>query len=195
MSLHKLIADKDKQFAQKGWINFSPAQMISLDSGQIQHTIDYFHGYTLMRLPEEEIAFFEWLKSADPEVWQDLWKSGGEPYLVSIDFLHHLAGKKGSFPICDLIDQANYWFSVKHIKPKGNEALAEIINQVELGNRLDSEQEFLLQLSTEDQDIWHFCYRYKFSIDKMKKSIENMEYKGWLVHLPDRADLVKYIEI
>ena len=66
---------------------------------------------------------------------------------------------------------------------------------VEQGKRLKPEQEFLLQLSVKDQDIWHFCYRFKIPIDKMKEAIEELVFRGWLVHLPDRADLVKYIEV
>ncbi len=195
MNLQKLLTEKDKQYAQDGWISFSSAQLLSLDADQIQHLIDYFHGYTLVRLPEKEIEFFEWLKSADSPVWNDLWEGGGEPYLVSIDLLHHLAGEDGAFPICDLINQENYWFSAKHIKPKGNEALSEIVHLGEQGKRMTADQEFLLQLSVKDQDIWHFCYRFKIPIEKIKKAIETLVFRGFIVHLPDRADLVKYIEI
>lgn len=195
MNLQKLITEKDKQNQSDGRIRFTKAQLLSLEADQIQHLIDYFHGYTLVSLPDEEIEFFEWLKKGDPLVWEDLWEGEEEPYLVSIDFLHHLAGEYGSFPICDLIDQDNYWFSVKHLKPKGNEALIDIVNLAEQGKSLNAEQEFLLQLSVKEQDIWHFCYRFNIPVEKMKKAIEELVYKGWIVHLPDRADLVKYIEV
>lgn len=194
MNLQKLIQQKDEQRQDDNFISFTNAELLSITDDQITHLIEYFHGYTLMRLPESEIEFFEWLKQEDAEVWQDLWGEEDDLYLISVDLLRHLAGKFGTFPICDLEDTPNYWFSEKHIKPKGSEALPDIFLKVESGQKLKINERFLFQLSGQTMDIWHFCYQFKIPLNKMKKIVDDMVYEGWIVHLPDPADLVKYIE-
>ena len=195
MDLNAFIQEKDKQRSQQNFISFTKNELLSLSKEQTAHVIDYFHGYTLMRLPEAERVFFEWLKKHDAGVWDDIWGEEDDLYLASIDLLGKFTGEADGFPICDLLETPNYWFSKDHIKPKGMEALQKIVTLAETGAELNMEQQFLLQISGQNMDIWHFCFMFDIPVSEMKTAIEEMVYKGWIVHLPDREDLVKYIDL
>lgn len=194
MDISTFIKEKDRQRSEENYISFSKSELLSLSAEQTRHLIDYFHGYTMMRLPESEQVFFEWLKENDARVWDDLWGTEEDLYLTSVDLLGNFTGETGGFPICDLLEIPNYWFTKDHIKSKGMEALQEILTLAEAGADLSAEQQFLLQVSGQNTDIWHFCFMFDVPVAEMKKAIEDMVYKGWIVHLPDREDLVKYIE-
>jgi predicted transcriptional regulator len=148
-----------------------------------------------MRMPPSEVDFFEWLKHQDEPVWNDIWAGEPDLYLVSTDLLPVFQEGRNGFPICDLVDQPNYWFSERHIKPRGREELELIALKYENQERLDIAELFLIELINGPIDIWHFCYRYNIAVQVMKRVIATMVAKGWLVHLTDRDDLVKYIEI
>ncbi|NOX89202.1 MAG: hypothetical protein GXO77_09250 [Calditrichaeota bacterium] len=196
MNVKSLIKDKEDQKRRRKFLNFSEAELEALRPDEIELIIEHFHGNTLVRLPASEISFFEWLKKVDRPVWEDLWSGEDEDaYLVSVDFLREFIRETPSFPICDLVDQPNYWFTFRHIKPKGIEYLQEEIRlKVEVDEELGLEELFLLEISVAPTDIWHFCHRHQIDIARMKKAIEEMVYKGWIVHLPNREDLVKYID-
>lgn len=196
MDLKSYIKKKEIQKAKKKYLQFSESELQQLRPDEIENIIDHFKGNTLVKLPESEIAFFEWLKEHDREVWDDLWQEEDDlTYLVSIDFLREFIRETPSFPICDLVDQPNYWFSVRHIKPKGLEYLQnELMLKVEVDEELTLEERFLLEISVASTDIWHFCHRHQIDIAEMKKAIAEMVYKGWLVHLTNRDDLVKYLD-
>ncbi|MHB2156283.1 hypothetical protein ACX8XN_18065 [Calditrichota bacterium GD2] len=196
MDLKSIIKKKEIQKAKRQFIQFSEGELQNLRADEIERIIDHFRGNTLVKLPESEIAFFEWLKENDRAVWDDLWAEGEEEgYLVSVDFLREFIRETPSFPICDLVEQPNYWFSVRHIKPKGMEYLQnELMLKVEIDEPLTLEERFLLEISVASTDIWHFCHRYRIDIEEMKNAISEMVYKGWLVHLTSRDDLVKYLD-
>ncbi len=196
MDIKKLIEKKELQKAKQKFVQFSEGELQQLRPDEIEHIIEHFRGNTLVKLPESEIAFFEWLKQHDPEVWRDLWdEDDEEAYLVSIDFLREFIRETPSFPICDLVDQPNYWFSVRHIKPKGMEYLQqELMLKVEVDEELTLEERFLLEISVASTDIWHFCHRHQIDLKQMKAAIAEMVYKGWIVHLTNRDDLAKYID-
>jgi len=195
MNIDKLIAEKKEQLDSQHYIQFTPEELNSLKLDQTQLIIDRFHGKALMKIPATEIEFFEWLKVKDPPVWDDLWEDEEDIYLVSIDLLPQFIEGGQRFPICDLVDQPNYWFNARHIKPKGMEALEDIIAKLEQNQKLKLAEAFLLELSTTPTDIWHFCFDREVPIVAMRKIVEELVFNGWLVHLPDRDDLVKYIDI
>lgn len=195
MNIEKLLNDKNKQLDSQKYIQFTPEELNSLRLDQTQVIIDKFHGKALIKIPATEIEFFEWLKSNDPQVWDDLWEDEEDVYLVSIDLLPQFIEGGQRFPICDLVDQPNYWFNARHIKPKGMEALENIVSKLEAKQKLKLAEAFLLELSMAPTDIWHFCFDRKMSISRMRNVVEELVYNGWLVHLPDREDLVKYIDI
>ncbi len=197
MDLKALIKSKDEQKKKKQYIQFSERELEKLRPDEAEKIVEHFRGNTLIRLPESEIKFFEWLKEADEAVWNDLWQDDqeDESYLVSVDFLMDFIRETPSFPICDLIDEPNYWFTFQHIKPEGLEYLQEEIRlKVETDQDLSLEELFLLEISVSPTDIWHFSHRHQVPVERMKQAIADMVYKGWIVHLTDRDDLVKYLE-
>ncbi len=195
MNIQNLLNEKEKQRRHIDYLTFSEDELQTIRADELQHIIDFFHGYTLMRLPQFEIDFFEWLKLNDRPVWDDLWGDDENTYLVSIDLLSQMVGNRPQFPICELIDEPNYWFTQRHIKPKGVEALQEIILKYQNGKALDPGELFMIEISQGPTDIWHFCHQYHIDLREMKKYIADLVYNGWLVHLTNRDDLVKYIDI
>jgi len=195
MDIKKLLKKKDEQRQEKGYLPFTVEELAAIRADEVDHVVDFFHGYTLMELPQSEIDFFEWLKKNDRKVWHDLWGDEIDLYRVSIDFLRQLAGSNAQFPICDLVDVDNYWFSRQHIKPKGMEQLQEILLKINGGVELSAAELFLLELNNSATDLWHYCYENDLNIEEMKQIISDMVYEGWIVHLTNREDLVKYIEI
>jgi hypothetical protein len=187
------LQEKEKQRARQHFLSFRKGGLEQWNADQIRHLMEFFHGYTLMQLPQSEIDFFEWLKSADRDVWNDLWEGEENQYLVSIDLLEKLSGPSAQFPLCDLVDTPNYWFSAKHIKPAGTEAMLQIAAKAE--TELELEERLLLAIAEADTDIWHYGYAHHVALDVLKKAVEEMVFRGWIVHLPDREDLVKYIQI
>ena len=195
MSINKLLEEKEAQITRQGYMEFSNEELESLNSVDLRHILDVFQGHALMKLPESEIYFFEWLKQVDPAVWDDLWADAEDDvYLVSINFLSHFVGRNLGFPICDLVDEPNYWFSPKHIKPKGREELDDIFLKVEQNVKLNLAEYFLYSLHLGSFDIWHFCYKYQLELSTLKKIIEDLVYNGHLVHLTNRDDLVRYLD-
>jgi len=194
MDIKKILKEKDKQRQEKNYISFTAEELASLSTKEVNHITEFFHGYTLMQLPQSEISFFEWLKDSDKDVWDDLWGDHVDTYLVSIDFLQTLTGDNPRFQICDLVETDNYWFSPRHIKPKGMEELEDVVSKIEDGEKLNASDVFLFELSQNSIDLWHFCYKHEIDMAKMKSLISDMVYNGFLVHLTSRDDLVKYID-
>lgn len=194
-SLRSLIEQKQKFFEKHGYIRFYKKDLSDLSKADSQKIEKHFHGKAMMQLPESEIKFFEWLREKDPPVWSDLWDDEDEPYRVSIDFLHHFVEGENGFPICDLIDENNYWFTTRHIKPKGAEKSGEISRKLKQKETLSFEEGLLIEISRGSIDIWHFCYKYNLPVSFAKKKIEVMHRDDILVHLSDREDLVKYLDV
>ena len=195
MNIEKLVKEKTEYLAKNRVLSFSDKELDNLRADEAQHFIRAMQRNILMKLPDNEIAFFEWLKENDPLIWQDIWEGEEDIYNVSLDLLSQFIRNKNGFPICDLIDQPNYWFVVEHIKPKGMEKMEAIFDKIESGEKLGSMELFLVEITQAPMDIWHFSYKYGISIKSVKAMIEEMEYKGWIIHLKNREDLVKYVEI
>ena len=190
----KLIELKKKQYEESGYIQFSDSEISNLTTKSIEEIEKAFKGYGLLKLPPKEIAFFEWLKENDENVWDDLWEIDDEPYNVSIEFLHHFINDENGFPICDLGNEDNYWFSVKHIKPKGKQNFESINMKLKNRQKLTIEELLLYEIVQSSIDIWHFCFRYKIDLNKAKGLVAELHKNDILVHLTDRDDLIKYIE-
>jgi len=193
--LNKLTTPKEKQLETDGFIKFTYTELQKMTRKDTQDLEKHFHGRALMELPLEEIEFFKWLKENDPPVWDDLWKNVDEPYRVSIDFLHHFVESGNGFPICDLIKVDNYWFHTRHIKPKAFEKMEDIRPKLDKKGSLSFEEGILIEIARGSIDLWHFCYRYKLPLSIAKKKIEIMHREDLLVHLRDREDLVKYLDV
>ncbi len=195
MNIENLVRQKEEMRDNQGYIQFSPDELNALSLTQVEKLVEHWHGHTMMRLPEEEIAFFEWLKKEDPDVWDDLWGDGEDSYMVSIDLLPQFLKEKNNFPICDLRETDNYYFTHEHIKNKGREEMPAIIEKTDKQTPLNLDELLLFELHIAPIDIWHFSYRYEAPLKTVKAMIDDMVYKGWIVHLTDREDLVRYIDV
>jgi hypothetical protein len=191
----EIISQKEAQLQEQGFLEFSQEELSNFDQEIVKHIKEHFRGYAMMMLPESELEFFEWLKREDRAVWDDLWKDEENPYNVSIDFLHHFLEDGNGFPICDLIEEENYWFTAKHIKPKGLEQFDTINEKIDNNQRFTFEEALLFEIIQHSIDIWHFCYRYKMPIHIAKQKITKMKSDELLVHLTKREDLVKYLDV
>ena len=191
----QLIADKEAQLLGDGYISFSESELKQIDLSSAEKIKTHFSGRGMIALPDKEIQFFEWLKKNDPPIWNDLWPEDESDYLVGIDFLHLLIGKNNGFPICDLVDENNYWFTTGHIKPLGHIKLAEVDEKLSKGKALSFQEALLVEVARGAIDIWHFCYRYHVPVSIAKQKVEIMHHNDILVHLTDREDLLKYMDI
>jgi hypothetical protein len=195
MDINQLIIKKEQEFKENKFIQFSDKVIEQFRINEIEKIIAHFKGHTLMKLPPSEIEFFNWLKNNDNAVWIDIWGEEDNLYLVSVDFLKQFLKEKNGFPICDLENKANYYFTVKHIKPDGLAQMEKIILKTERNEKLDIDELLLFELHIAPIDIWHFCYRYKLPLADIKNLVSDMVFKNWIVHLPESEDLLKYIDI
>lgn len=193
--ISNLIEAKETMLESKGYLHFSSEELSKLDSMGAKKIEEHFHGHGMMELPDDEVLFFEWLKQNDRPIWDDLWKNEDQPYRISIDFLHHFIKHHNGFPICDLVHVDNYWFTGRHIKPNGMEKMETIGQKVKNGETLSFAEAFLVEIFRGSSDLWHFCYRYKVQVEVAKKRIDDMQYDDLIVHLTNRDDLVKYLDV
>ena len=133
-----------------------PQEIIDLlDTESAETVAEFFNHNKLIKLPAHEIEFFDWLKKNDLEVWNDLWEDEQEePYIVSVSLLPLLIDKSKGFPICDLLQTTNYYFTNEHIA--GKEALLfleSIKERVKEGGELTPAQELFLEISEGPVDI------------------------------------------
>jgi len=151
-----------------------------------------------MRLPEWEIAFFEWLREVDPPVWHDLWgDSSQQPYIVGISFLLPLLQDRlRGFPICDLVSVSNYYFTPAHITPNEGVALLEAIHTAgREGKPLTLAQEFLLEVSRGAIDIWHFAYYRQVDVAAVKEAVADLVQAQALLHFRSAEELAEYVTL
>ena len=193
--IEEILKKKEQEFEKVGYLTFSKKELTNLDDQKVQQIENHFHGFAMMKFPDDEITFFKWLKEVDRPVWEDLWGEVENPYYVSIDFLHHFLERGNGFPICDLVSEDNYWFCVKHIKAKGLEQLAQINEKIGNQIQLSLEEILITEIMQGSIDIWHFCFRYNLPLDEAKKKVAEMKHADVLVHLTHRDDLVKYLDI
>lgn len=166
-----------------------------LDLETARKIADEFGSNTLILLPDYEIAFFEWLKKESPEIWEDLW--GGvaeEPYVVSISLLTMLIDKFRGFPICDLINNDNYYFTDELIVWEIAYQILDGIRERFLNREeLTLAERLLLEISIHPIDIWHFAYHYRLKIDELKTAINELVEDNLLIHLKKANDLAQYV--
>jgi hypothetical protein len=148
-------------------------------------------------LPEKEIIFFEWLKINDTPVWNDLWNDELlEPYIVSLIFLPVLI-KRGyrGFPICDLIENDNYYFTPQHLADKESEIFSESAKTIYLNKgKMTIPQLLAMEISLDPIDIWHFAYKHQISVAECKKAVLDLVNDEVLVHLKDASHLSTFID-
>ncbi len=150
----------------------SDAEMSDLSAEQAQELVARFGSNTLIRLPQREQQFFEWLRQNDPPVWNDLWGDDEDPYVVSLGYLNDLLPKRRGFLICDLVEQQNLIFSEQSITPdEGKLMLNAALDVVAAKGRLTMDQAFMVELWRAPIDIWRFTYMYGVSLDEAKRMV------------------------
>ena len=164
---------------------------------QANFILNYFPKSTLFKLPESEIKFFEWLKANDASVWDDLWNDEiNEPYIVSLIFLPLMIknGYRG-YPICDLLNNDNYYFSPQHLSENESEIFTESSKTRFLNKEsLTVPQLLAIEISMNPIDVWHFAYKHKIELVEAKKGVQALVNDEILVHLKEAEYLSTFID-
>ncbi len=155
-----------------------------------------FASDTLIHLPMHETEFFEWLRENDRNVWDDLWSGVEEkPYIVSIALLPLMVKKFSGYPICDLLNNDNYYFTEEMIVRKTSHLLLETLREKFLRREpLTVAQALLLEISANPVDIWHFAYYHKLSIDEVKQAVRELVEDNLLLHFKKAEELAEFVQ-
>ncbi len=169
-----------------------------IDAGMAGALARKYHNQRMIRLPEKEITFFEWLRRADEPVWNDLWGSESEEerYIVAISFLPLLVYSVcRGFPICDLLEADNYFFTPAHMVDAESKTLIESARTL-FTERLPMTpaQLLALEISIDPTDIWHFAYKHKIALGEAKKAVQELVDDHALVHFKSAEHLASFID-
>ncbi|MFP4370383.1 MAG: hypothetical protein ACLFR2_12460 [Candidatus Kapaibacterium sp.] len=196
MEIKEFTEKLKEESAEKGYLTFSEEEWNNFTQEEAQLLAAQFRHNTLLRLPESEIKFFEWLKKQDKTVWHDLWGNVEEkPYLVGMSFLPVLINSEGrGFPICDLEGIANYFFSTAHMVDEESKVMIETAQKRFMENKeLTTAQLLALEISIGPIDIWHFAYKHNIDLNNAKKAVKELVEDKALVHLTDAAHLAGFV--
>lgn len=187
------------QSDDNGFIEFDGEIFDSISQQQAELIKNELSHNILIKLPKQEINFFDWLKEADYEVWHDLW--GGDnidhqPYIVGLTYLPQMVDSScGGFPICDLRSTDNYYFAEGHMVDKESKILIDSVrDRFSNKEKLTVSQLLVLEISLGPVDIWHFAYKYKIGVEKAKFAVQELVEDEVLVHLKDAEYLAGFIE-
>jgi hypothetical protein len=182
-----------------GALILSSDQLASMSEKDAEDVREEFGMHTLLRLPEHEIAFYEWLRTSDPSVWTDLWGDAAEaPYQVSLAYLKDFVGApgKGAFLICDLQTQDNYFFTPDMLLEKES---TEFVNAVRDrfigGGTLTVEQALTVEISAGPVDVWHFAYMRGIDLLRAKRAITSLVDDRIIVHVRSAEHLSTYFDV
>jgi hypothetical protein len=194
----ELLESCQHSIDQFGHVRLTPQQLAQITDQQA-NLVTAMHGAThLMLLPEHEVAFFEWLKTADPQVWNDLWSEADIPYLVSLAFLAGFCGANanGIFVICDLLSVPNYYFSSLTFVEKESDAYIQAVRDRFTEKRpLTTAQALALEASVAPIDVWHFAYRYGIDVDTAKRAAHLLADDRIVVHVPSAEHLAELFDV
>lgn len=179
-------------------------QLFNFSNEEIDFIVSKFGGKLMIKLPQTEIIFFEWLKINDPDVWDDIWNNNNyadeddtndELYSVSIILLPYILDDNGrGFTICDLINNDNYYFHIDNMV--GEEAQIIIDSAKKLfkqTQKITIAQLLAIEISIAPIDIWHFAYKHKLNINEAKKAVQELVDDDALVHLTQAEYLMPFI--
>ncbi len=178
------------------FIEFPVEILDSMSEKTARVLAEIFGKDTFMRLPEKEIEFFEWLREKDEEVWDDLWDTENEePYVVGVGLLPTLLSKTRGFPICDLMERDNYFFTETQMQAEESKAMLDsAIERFKNKKALTTEQALVLEISQAPIDIWRFAYRHGLPLKRVKKAADILVEDGVLLHLKKAEHLANVIE-
>ena len=182
----------------KNYLTFPEEIFMSLTLEQSELIVKKFGSNTLLMLPGKEIAFFNWLKVEEPEVWDDLWSDPElveQPYIVAIGFLPMLLEKSRGFPICDLLKCDNYYFTKSHIITPESEMMLDSVKERFMAHQpLTIGQLLLLEISVAPIDIWRFAFNHNLKIKDVKKAVEGLVEDKVLIHLNKAEQIAAFVE-
>ena len=191
-SLKEQVADSDL----RSIISFDAEILSSLSNDVTKQIIDHVGSTQLMRLPEKEIVFFEWLKEFHPIVWNDLWGNDDDEYryTVGLEFLPLLLDPVRGFPICDLLTHENYFFVADHLI--GDEIsfyLDAVKERFVKQESVTVAQLLVLEISTAPIDAWRFSFHHRIEFDRVIKAINELKEECMLLHLDKAEDLAEFV--
>jgi hypothetical protein len=185
--------------AAHGHIAFPGEVLSQLSPEDVASIREAYGSLYLMKLPDHEIAFFEWVKEVEPEVWNDIWASTDEaPYLVSLAHLPDFAGPMhpGSYWIRDLQSVPNYFFMPDMILQKeSQDFLAASRHRLLDQQRVSLPQAFALQASVGPVDLWHFAYHHQIPLTEVREAIAALVEDQIVVHVPRAEHLSDYFNV
>ncbi len=204
MNKIELIKWFQELISSRDYLDLDQQTIELLDKDIAIYLAKYYQDSVLIKLPPFEIAFFEWMKQVDYSAWSDLWASKdivnsdeqhNEPYIVSISFLPNLLDKHRGFPICDLLEVDNYYFTEDHIVGKESGFLLDSIKSMFLEKKkLTIAQMLLLEISFFPIDIWHFAYKHKLDLSDAKNAVKELVDDNVLLHLVSAEHIAGFIE-
>ncbi|MBS1561657.1 MAG: hypothetical protein JSS89_08645 [Bacteroidetes bacterium] len=199
MTNQELLDHCETNVEREGVIVFTDDQLRDMTPENIEAIRSRFGARTLMQLPQHEITFFEWLKEADPAVWNDIWANDERPYLVSLAFLTDFSGSNastGQFVICDLVSVDNYFFSPNLLLDKESTDFVEAVRErFTQRSSMTPGQLLTLEASVGNVDIWHFAYRYNIDLALAKRAVATLVEDRILLHVTDAEHLAQYFDV
>lgn len=191
-SLKDQVADSDLRSV----ITFDPEILSSLSIDDAKEIIAQVGSTHLMRLPEKEIAFFEWLKEFHPIVWNDLWGNDEEEYkyTVGLELLPLMLDPVRGFPICDLVTHENYYFVPDHLIGEEISFYLDAVKERYIKQETVTVAQLLvLEISMAPIDAWRFAYHHRIEMDRVLKAIKELKEEGMLLHLGKAEDLADFV--
>ncbi len=203
------------QVAERGFVNFPREMMANITPEQAKSVASEFGANVLMRLPEHDVHFFDWLRVHAPDVWDDLWSDNTDteaspmphdqknndisrthdPYFVGIALLPDLLQEDRGFPICDLVTQPNFYFSIKNFNAEESLPFVDAsLGRVEAQQELSLTQILTLEIRRAPIDIWRFAYLYRISVEEAKKTAMQLVEDGLLRYAATREGMSDFLE-
>lgn len=188
---------------QSSVIMLTDEEIQSMTEEQSFEVAERFGARGFLKLPKSEIAFFEWLRTHDEAVWNDLWSTSDsgetgnlhDEYVIGIGALPLLLRGDRGFPICDLETEPNYYFTGKHFFHEEAKPFLDAVQQrVENGDELSLAEVFVTEIRNRPIDIWRFAYNYQIPISAVKQTVESLVHDGILRHTTSKDELSEYLE-
>jgi len=199
MTIDSLLELCRRQLATKHYVDLPDDVFHDLTLEQAKAIAHHFHGKAFLMLPAKERMFFEWVRTHDLPVWNDLWYSDditNEPYIVSISLLPSLLDDVRGFPICDLQTVDNYYFTDDHFISDEADVLLEGVKERYLAQQTVTVSQLLaLEINNAPIDIWRFAYHHRVDLQDAKSAVHRLADEKLLLHLKSADDLADFVEL
>lgn len=197
MTLNEIINKCQQSIDARGFIDLDNDIYKCIDSTIATAIASEFgHSHTVL-LPEKELRFFEHLRAADEAVWRDLWADSGETlYRVGAAYMPLLVEPRRGFPICDLVNCDNYYFTKEHLIGEESMVMLETArNLFHARKQLSLAQWLVLEISTDPLDIWRFAYLFNISVQDAKNVVARLVEDNAIIHLTESEHLAPFVRL